>query len=252
MKFFEKTVSQEVWDVLNVMGYLSKTALERNKTRIRGFHITGLSTGAIIGAVLRGASPSVCAKLGIPPILSISILASCGVDLNVAFTYDFDEEQRSSFETTHECWKQFFLPLGSKWNPVEAELVPAVGTAEGENKDAATTEGEAAAPVETTTPAAEIKWVPHRMKLGAQYRSDFLRLPVKEHVEQGKIPLLVIHGAEDKSVPVEEGRKLFELAAEPKQYLELPKANHMFTSSKDLKKVISAIQTWQQKWNESL
>jgi fermentation-respiration switch protein FrsA (DUF1100 family) len=41
------------------------------------------------------------------------------------------------------------------------------------------------------------------------------------------VPLLIIHGTRDAVVPVEHGRVLFEAAAEPKQYWELPGLGHV-------------------------
>ncbi len=40
-------------------------------------------------------------------------------------------------------------------------------------------------------------------------------------------PLLILHGAADTIVPVSQGRKLFHAAVEPKEYAEIPDADHM-------------------------
>ena len=40
-------------------------------------------------------------------------------------------------------------------------------------------------------------------------------------------PLLILHGSEDNLVPTSQGRKLFDAAAEPKHFAEIPGANHM-------------------------
>ena len=40
------------------------------------------------------------------------------------------------------------------------------------------------------------------------------------------IPLLILHGAKDRVIPVAMGRKLFELAKEPKRYVEFPEGFH--------------------------
>jgi fermentation-respiration switch protein FrsA (DUF1100 family) len=44
-------------------------------------------------------------------------------------------------------------------------------------------------------------------------------------------PLLIIHGARDQTVPIRLGRKLFEAAREPKQFVTLPNAGHNNTFS---------------------
>ncbi len=41
-----------------------------------------------------------------------------------------------------------------------------------------------------------------------------------------KIPLLVIHGARDRTIPVRFGRQLFAAAPEPKEFLLLDQAGH--------------------------
>lgn len=40
-------------------------------------------------------------------------------------------------------------------------------------------------------------------------------------------PLLILHGAEDTLVPPAQGRKLFDAAAEPKRFAEIPGAGHL-------------------------
>ena len=40
-------------------------------------------------------------------------------------------------------------------------------------------------------------------------------------------PLLILHGAEDTLVPSSQGRKLFDTAAEPKRFAEIPGADHL-------------------------
>jgi fermentation-respiration switch protein FrsA (DUF1100 family) len=40
------------------------------------------------------------------------------------------------------------------------------------------------------------------------------------------VPLLVMHGAADRSVPERMGRRLYELAPEPKSFVSFPGADH--------------------------
>ena len=58
------------------------------------------------------------------------------------------------------------------------------------------------------------------------------------------MPLFVIHGGKDSAVPLGEGQLLYELASEPKEWLEVPSGNHLMTSSKDMKKVLNAVDSW--------
>ncbi len=47
-----------------------------------------------------------------------------------------------------------------------------------------------------------------------------------DHIGQIGAPLLVIHGARDRTVPVRYGRRLFEAAPDPKEMLVLDRADH--------------------------
>jgi len=47
-----------------------------------------------------------------------------------------------------------------------------------------------------------------------------------DHIGQIGAPLLVIHGARDRTVPTRFGRRLFEAAPDPKEMLVLDRANH--------------------------
>jgi alpha-beta hydrolase superfamily lysophospholipase len=52
-------------------------------------------------------------------------------------------------------------------------------------------------------------------------------------------PLLVIHGDSDTNVPIENGRQLWEHAAEPKApMVVIKKGNHLLTNGASLKKAL--------------
>jgi len=243
VKFYDKTVSQEVWDVLTVMAYLHQ------KKGFTGFHVIGLSTGAIIGSILRGVSNEMLCRLDCGKILSISVIAACGAtSIERALDFDFDSQQQSDFDEMGYCWKQFWLPKNEPNNP-EGAVLQSVG---GKNIG------------ETTDESDNNQWVPHLLKLSSHYRDDFLKLPIGKHVSENPnskntvdcdsannaIPLLVIHGKADTNIPFDEGLALYEAAIEPKRFFELPKGNHLLTNSKDLKKAIRAIKEWQELYEE--
>lgn len=52
------------------------------------------------------------------------------------------------------------------------------------------------------------------------------RFPVARWVERRSGPLLVIHGLDDRIVPPRMGRDVYDAAAEPKEWLEVPGATH--------------------------
>lgn len=75
LKFRDKTVSQEVEDVVTVLKYLTGEYI------FEEYHIVGLSTGAIIGALLRRRLLDFEKRLN---VRSISIVAACGADVQEA------------------------------------------------------------------------------------------------------------------------------------------------------------------------
>jgi fermentation-respiration switch protein FrsA (DUF1100 family) len=54
----------------------------------------------------------------------------------------------------------------------------------------------------------------------------FDRFPNLRHVREVRAPILVIHGTADEVIPVSHGRRLFEVAANPKQALWVEGAHH--------------------------
>ncbi|WP_395663205.1 alpha/beta hydrolase [Aestuariivirga sp.] len=68
--------------------------------------------------------------------------------------------------------------------------------------------------------AAEIyPWLPVRLLMKDQFRS-------RDVIGKVTAPLLIIHGDADRIIPVAHGRKLHELANEPKELVILPGASH--------------------------
>jgi hypothetical protein len=62
--------------------------------------------------------------------------------------------------------------------------------------------------------------LPVRTLLTDRYESDKL-------ISEVKAPVLVLHGTKDRVIPVEMGRKLFELAHEPKKLVIFPEGGHV-------------------------
>jgi len=60
---------------------------------------------------------------------------------------------------------------------------------------------------------------PVRLVIKDPFRSD-LRIP------RVKVPLLIMHGARDRTIPIAFGERLFALAHEPKQFVRLPEGGH--------------------------
>lgn len=68
--------------------------------------------------------------------------------------------------------------------------------------------------------AAEVyPWLPVRLLMKDQFIS-------RDHIAKVKVPLLVLHGDADGVIPVAQGRRLFDMANEPKQLIILPGEGH--------------------------
>ena len=66
---------------------------------------------------------------------------------------------------------------------------------------------------------AAYPFIPVRLLMKDQFRSD-------ERIARVKAPLLVLHGARDRVVPISYGERLFSLANEPKQFVRLARGEH--------------------------
>ena len=67
--------------------------------------------------------------------------------------------------------------------------------------------------------SSQYPFVPIRWALRDPFLSD-------EHIEGVSEPLLVIHGSDDRAIPIASGRALFEAAREPKRFHTVPGGGH--------------------------
>jgi pimeloyl-ACP methyl ester carboxylesterase len=219
MAFFDKTVSQEVDDAVRVCEFVRTTLLRQGIGRL---HVVGISTGAIIGSLLR-------AKHVADTITVIAGLAN----LQSGIRYDFTDDQMRQFDKGDACWKEFYLPDGC------ALPTNAIMSLDGE---------EQALPDQL----AALVEIPRKvyLRLHRRYLDECVlegrekgRLDIRSAVATPACPLLVIHGDADQNVPFADGEQLFAAAAEPKQFVAIAKGNHLLTNSKHLKKALQVILT---------
>ena len=229
MNFQQKTVSKEVLDAEAVIKYMIDNLLEPEGCSV---HVVGLSTGAIIASLLRnkdfGADQ---AKVTITCIAGL-------LDVKAGAKLDFSKQQIEYFDDKGYCMKEFWIP--------PACPIP-------------TNNGEGNCVVVQEPEKPESQSTKVLMKLNKEYYqemidvSDFGLLDVERSVKAGIAPLLVVHGTNDIHVPVENGEDLFDAASEPKELYKVPKATHLLTNSKDMKKVtykiIQFIQENIKKWD---
>jgi len=67
--------------------------------------------------------------------------------------------------------------------------------------------------------AAQFPFVPVRLLIRDPLHSD-------ERIARVTVPLLIVHGAQDQTIPIAFGEKLFALAHEPKQFIRIPRGGH--------------------------
>lgn len=66
-------------------------------------------------------------------------------------------------------------------------------------------------------------WLPVRLLIGNRFHAD-------RAVGEINAPLLIMHGEADATIPIAFGRRLFELARQPKTFVPLPGTPHVFFS----------------------
>ncbi|POM71669.1 Serine protease family S09X [Phytophthora palmivora] len=209
LHFTDKKISMEVEDMVVVCKYI-RSHLLGGKGKI---HATGLSTGAILGALLRDKQVSD----------TITVIAGL-LDMTKGVHFDFNKLQLEQCATQGWCWKEFYLEDGCPL-PKNVEL-----SLDGSHPTSELTD--------TTAPSKIY------VRLDKRYVDEYYdgSLDILKAVSgPGLPPLLVIHGDADTDVPYSNGEELFAAAAEPKTFVAIPKANHLLSNSKHMKKALRAI-----------
>jgi fermentation-respiration switch protein FrsA (DUF1100 family) len=67
--------------------------------------------------------------------------------------------------------------------------------------------------------AAQFRFVPVRLLIRDPLHSD-------ERIARVTVPLLIVHGAQDQTIPIAFGERLFARAHEPKQFIRIPAGGH--------------------------
>ncbi|GMF14506.1 unnamed protein product [Phytophthora lilii] len=209
LRFTDKTISQEVEDMVVVCKYI-RSQLLGGKGKL---HVVGLSTGAILGALLRDKQVTD----------TITVIAGL-LDLTKGVHIDFNKLQLEQCAAQGWCWKEFYFPEDCPL-PKNVEL-----SRDGVHSSSDLTDANAPSKI--------------YVRLDQQYVKEYYdgSLDIRQAVlGSGLPPLLVIHGDADQDVPYPNGEELFAAAAEPKTFLAIPKANHLLSNSKHLKKALRAI-----------
>lgn len=94
------------------------------------------------------------------------------------------------------------------------------------------------------------EWLDEGYQLGAEgepgeaFFEDARRQDVLEAVRGVSAPLLVLHGAQDEVVPVEDAHAIHANAAGPKALKVLPRGDHRFTRPEDLEEALISARDW--------
>ncbi|KAL7685483.1 putative alpha/Beta hydrolase [Plasmopara halstedii] len=203
LRFTDKRISLEVEDAIVVCKYVRSHFLG-GKGKV---HTVGLSTGAIVGALLRDKSVSD----------TVTVIAGL-LDMTKGVHFDFNKEQLKQAEKQGWCWKEFYLEENCPL-PKNVEL-----SLDGVQATTALTDANAPSKI--------------YIRLDKNYIDEFFEgsLDISKAVSGICLPpLLVIHGDADTDVPHANGEELFAAAADLKSFLLIPKANHMLSNSKHIK-----------------
>jgi hypothetical protein len=80
------------------------------------------------------------------------------------------------------------------------------------------------------TPGSGCMWDKPECPLSQAYLDDMARVnSVTDAARQVRVPWLFVHGLADDVVPPQDSQDLFAVAAEPKRFIGLPEADHVFS-----------------------
>ncbi|MGI8604795.1 MAG: alpha/beta hydrolase [Verrucomicrobiales bacterium] len=87
-------------------------------------------------------------------------------------------------------------------------------------------------------------WDDPNCPLSSTFMNDLRTIEtVAPTIKQVTVPVLLVHGADDDLVPLDEAREIFALANEPKELIELPGANHVFAGAAQ-PGMVEAVVSW--------
>jgi len=91
---------------------------------------------------------------------------------------------------------------------------------------------------------AEVELAGRRFTIRREFLDDLEEHDLEARVRGLDAALLVVHAPDDGVVPVEEGRRLFGWAAEPKSFLAVGGGGHMLDDPADAEYVASVVAAW--------
>lgn len=94
------------------------------------------------------------------------------------------------------------------------------------------------------TPDKGCMWEEPECPLSSKYKNDMYDISsVLKEASAVQVPWLLVHGDADDVVPIEDSREIFAAANEPKQLIEIPGANHVFSGEGE-EPMVEAVISW--------
>jgi pimeloyl-ACP methyl ester carboxylesterase len=96
----------------------------------------------------------------------------------------------------------------------------------------------------SVTPDQGCMWDEPDCPLSKQYMDDMEKVnSVADLASKIHVPWLLVHGSEDDVVPIQDSQDIFAKANEPKQLIEIPRANHVFAEPHTAE-MVKAVTEW--------
>lgn len=77
-----------------------------------------------------------------------------------------------------------------------------------------------------------------------EFLSDLKRYETAETARQLKRPFLILHGAEDRLVQIGEAERFFARLRQPKAFVTIPRADHLFSEKEHAEAVVDVLAVW--------
>jgi putative redox protein len=107
------------------------------------------------------------------------------------------------------------------------------------------------APIETQLQErgeAEVTIGGRTVTLGQRFFDEIDSLDMEELIAQLDAQLLLIHSPHDDTVPIAVAEQIFQRAPQPKNFIALPGADHLFSRPQDANSIAAIIDAWSAPW----
>jgi len=96
----------------------------------------------------------------------------------------------------------------------------------------------------STLGSAEVTIGGRRVRITRDFVEELKRHSLEESTAGLGRPFLVVHGTDDRTVPISEGERLFSFARQPKSFFAVPGSDHLFSRAEHAELAGQATATW--------